>query len=270
MGFYLENLLDQIENLETLGELNTIDEEEFAVQVVRLMKKVLDFMTLLEIYMVESWMAPRKCHISNVLEVLEGLVLTISAEADRELFGWRFTVFTEVGGQDLIRSLETRLTLLKQSRDVIKVVLKVVLDQNVSPHIREVLTGFVNTNAEWARRGILTENWFENTVNTLTRLRVQIQPEDLTGIYGLDLIAERGSSPERLSTPETLRGEVMVDASSDIVMVNDRELERFREEDEVSDALVSTPPPVLTSSQNTTPGSEQEDGGRLIRFTGGL
>ena len=91
----------------------------------------------------------------------------------------------------------------------------------------------------------------------------------------MDLVAERGSSPERLSTPETLRGEVTVDASSDIVMVYDRELDRYVDEDEVFGDQVSTPPPVLTSSSNTTspnttPGSEQEDEVRQIKFTGGL
>ena len=94
-----------------------------------------------------------------------------------------------------MRSLSTRLTMLKQSRDIIKVVLKVLLDPEISPHKKEVLSRFVKTNAEWARRGILTENWFENTINTLTRLNITIQPEDLTGIYGLDLVAERVSSP---------------------------------------------------------------------------
>ena len=118
------------------------------------------------------------------------------------------------------------------------------------------MSGFVKTNAEWARRGILTENWFENTINTLTRLNITIQPEDLTGIYGLDLVAERGSSPERLSTPETLRGEVSVDADSDIVMVYDRDLDRYMDEEEVFEDQTSTPPPVLTSSANTTSGSE--------------
>ena len=72
ISFYLERLLEQIENLQTLEELDTIDEKEFAVQSVRTLKKVLDFMMMLEIYMVESWMAPRKSHISNVVEVLGG------------------------------------------------------------------------------------------------------------------------------------------------------------------------------------------------------
>ena len=210
-----------------------------------------------------------------MIDVLEGLVITLSTEAERELFGWRFTVFQEVGGQDLIRSLSTRLTLLKQARDVIKVVFKLLTDPKVSPHKRVVLDGFIKTNSEWAKRGILTENWFENTIDTLTRLEISIQPEDLTGIYGLDLETERGSSPERISSPEILRGqdqEVSVDLESEIVMVYGRGLDRVRdlEEENVFGNETSTKPPILTSSASSSPSSEPEEGIRRIKLTDGL
>ena len=50
-------------------------------------------------------------------------------------------MFHEVGGQDLIRSLSTRLTMLKQSRDIIKVVLKVLFDPEVSPTKKKYYLG---------------------------------------------------------------------------------------------------------------------------------
>ena len=53
MGFYLEILLDQIENLQTLEEITTFDEEEFAVQSARNIGRVLEIMKRLELYMVE-------------------------------------------------------------------------------------------------------------------------------------------------------------------------------------------------------------------------
>ena len=82
-------------------------------------------------------------------------------------------------------------------------------------------------------------------------------------------MAERGSSPERLSTPETLRGEVSVDADSDMVMVYDRGVDRYMDEEEVFGDQISTPPPVLTISANTTSGSEPEEGARQIKLTEG-
>ena len=122
-------------------------------------------------------------------------------------------------------------------------VLKSMTDQETSPHVRQVLSGFVNTNAEWAKRGILTERWFENTVDMLTSLKVSINPEDLTAIYGLDLEAERGSSPETLSSPEVLR-EAILEPESEIVLVLGDEPEQMRDlgDDEVFDDEISTPP----------------------------
>ena len=57
MGFYLERLLAQIENFQTIEEITTIDEEEFAVQSARNLNRGLEFMKRLELYMM--WLAPR-------------------------------------------------------------------------------------------------------------------------------------------------------------------------------------------------------------------
>ena len=85
---------------------------------------------------------------------------------------------------------------VKEARDIILKVYNCLTDACTSPHQREVIYGFVKTNAEWAKRGIM-----------LTSLKITVYPEQLTGIYGQDLEAERGSSPEILREQD----EVLVD-----------------------------------------------------------
>ena len=132
VGLCLQRLLEQMEALKTFEEMDTIDPEEFAVDAVRCLQNVLEFMERLEICLIESWPSPRFRQEIEVFGVLDGLIYTLRDQAERDLFGLRFTVFQEVQGHILMRNLTDRFKLLQQARDLIRKMYRCTMSSETS------------------------------------------------------------------------------------------------------------------------------------------
>ena len=140
--------------------METIDPEEFAEDVVKTLRRVLEFMERMEINLLESWPNPRFSHEDEVFEVLDGLLFTLRDQSERDLFGWRFTVFQEVQGPIFMRNLHDRFKLLQQARDLIRKNYRCTTSMETTEEEKAELKGFIQTSAHWAIRGIVPEEWF--------------------------------------------------------------------------------------------------------------
>ena len=139
-------------------------------------------MERLEVYLIESWPRPRFSKEDEVFDVLDGLIFTIRDQAERDLFGWRFTVFQEIQGHIFIRRLSDRFKLLQQARDLIRKMYRCTLSQETSEEEKVEIKGFIQTSAHLAARGIVSENWFRQAVDILASLNVTVERDEITGL----------------------------------------------------------------------------------------
>ena len=149
-GLMIERILEETENLPTISQLNTIDEEEFGLEVVRNMGKIKELMDRMETCLLEGWPNPRNNHEDDAIEVIGGLIMTNKPESEDDLWGWRFAMFQEIGGPNLMRGLSTRFQLLQQARDVIRKVSRCLASNETSDDNKKRIRTLIQTTDPWA------------------------------------------------------------------------------------------------------------------------
>ena len=112
-GMTLDKIFNQISSILTVSEIDTIDEEEFVNLCFQNLNMEVELIARLEACMVSGWESPRVAQEDMVISTLDGLIMNLTYEVERELFGWKFTLFQEFGGNALMRSIKTRFNLLE-------------------------------------------------------------------------------------------------------------------------------------------------------------
>ena len=119
-------------------------------------------------------------HEEDALEIIGGLIMTNKAESEDDLWGWRFAMFQEIGGPDLMRALSTRFQLLQQARDVIRKASKCLASSEASDDNKKSIRTLIETSAHWAMMGINYTTWFEEAVNLLNTMNVTYTIEEVS------------------------------------------------------------------------------------------
>ena len=123
--------------------------------------------------------------------MLEEIVMNNVRQVDN-IWGWRRQIFDQLGGPDLVRSSFDRLVLLKQARDIMRKITILKESPLIPDDERSRIDQFIASTALLdSRQG----EWFADSVAVLRTLEATIGEGDISGVYGLDLQAFRGSSP---------------------------------------------------------------------------
>ena len=202
-GKCLEKVFEGINSVLTVSEIETIDEEVFATTAYDNMVMVFELLERLELCLISGWRNPRTNQEDKVFSAMDGLVMNLIEEVERELFGWRFATFQDFGGPTLLRNITTRFKLVEQARDIIRKLYKISKSDDVPVEDKLKIVRFIEDTASEVSIGFGLDSWFDNAVDLISNLDVAIYDGEFTGLFGVDLEAFRGSVPDL----EVLRGE---------------------------------------------------------------
>ena len=261
IGMELERLFASINDVLTVSEIDTIDEELFATTAYDSLVMVLELVERLEVCMVSGWKNPRRQQEDMVFAALDGLLMNLNMEVDRELDGWRFATFQQFGGPTLMRDITTRFKLVEQSRDMIRKLSSVSRSPDTDGETKLKVLNFIEETSREALIGFGLNTWFEKAVELMTGLDITVDREEFPGLFGVDMEAMHGSIPNL----EVLREEETSADEGEEVLVFGSGIDGMRGLDQSEIEEV----PNLTAGTVSDSGSEdyELDNTRSVKYT---